>query len=450
LSQNIASGGSQLGAFPNLPGVPQPLNTPTQDRTDLVYLDVWEREVDSSEDPDLINEKIGVETCRRTKREWVVLVAEGMSNPENLTAAGGHACYPLALLHRKGGVAEISSSDIVDLRRAGVASISAPLTIKDNKVGIGMTSPEAKLTLRTPDQEETDTLRIEYFSAPQASHLTFNGYSYSNLPGLGSGISWVFNQRDEGTDYPVLTFFKGNVSIGRSLPTAKLEICADEFTDLTPALLLRGGTDNFPSLQFVDANSNTKYRICSSLGLLRIEPVGDSTGMSIDSLGNVGIGKTDPETKLHISGSDDVTISIDAPQNREAGIVFRTHGKDYVDWEFYRDESGDLRIWDGKIHINRVTVKPDGNVGIGTINPGEYKLCVSGDTKIEGNLTFGGDIITCTGGPETTLEGVNGTEHTVWFHYYDRNVLGIRHSSISGQQSWKVVIPAGVSFVQEK
>src|SRR5215471_9823706 len=49
-----------------------PLTTPPSvgfGRTDLAYLDVWEREVRSTEDANLIHPAIGVETCVRIKRE---------------------------------------------------------------------------------------------------------------------------------------------------------------------------------------------------------------------------------------------------------------------------------------------------------------------------------------------------------------------------------------------
>ena len=80
-----------------------PLTTPTgaantPPRTDIVYLDVWEREVGSIEDANLINPAIGVETCVRVKREAAVRVAEGaVSLP---SAPAGHAFLPLALLRR--------------------------------------------------------------------------------------------------------------------------------------------------------------------------------------------------------------------------------------------------------------------------------------------------------------------------------------------------------------
>lgn len=65
------------------------LNTPTADRTDTVYLDVWEREVNAAEDSDqLVNPAIGIETCVRLKREWVVRVAEDAdASPRRLQQA---------------------------------------------------------------------------------------------------------------------------------------------------------------------------------------------------------------------------------------------------------------------------------------------------------------------------------------------------------------------------
>src|SRR4029453_1619815 len=58
------------------------LTTPTgaagaPPRTDIVYLDIWEREIGTSEDANLINPAIGIETCVRIKREAGVRVAEG-------------------------------------------------------------------------------------------------------------------------------------------------------------------------------------------------------------------------------------------------------------------------------------------------------------------------------------------------------------------------------------
>lgn len=80
---------------------------PIQGRTDLIYLDVWERQVASPEDPiHLLHPDIQVETCVRTKREWVVRVAIGLADEDellnyikdNCCFREEHAYYPLARL----------------------------------------------------------------------------------------------------------------------------------------------------------------------------------------------------------------------------------------------------------------------------------------------------------------------------------------------------------------
>lgn len=95
-----------------------PLTTPAADRLDTVYLDVWEREVDGSEDTDLINPTIGLESCVRIKREWAVRVAQGSLSPP--APGAGHVFYPLARLKRPGGNAAIASAMIEDLRTTGI------------------------------------------------------------------------------------------------------------------------------------------------------------------------------------------------------------------------------------------------------------------------------------------------------------------------------------------
>lgn len=95
-----------------------PLTTPGGDRTDAVFLDVWEREVDSGEDGTLVNPLIGLETCVRVRREWVVRVAENASSPP--AAPARHQFYHLATLRRPDGAAAILASQIEDRRLTGL------------------------------------------------------------------------------------------------------------------------------------------------------------------------------------------------------------------------------------------------------------------------------------------------------------------------------------------
>lgn len=94
-----------------------PLSAANADKQFIVYLDVWEREVDSQEDPVLVDNRIGVETAIRLKREWAVRVAgvpEDLSKLDN--PPSGHAFYRLARLSRRANNNNITKDMIVDLR----------------------------------------------------------------------------------------------------------------------------------------------------------------------------------------------------------------------------------------------------------------------------------------------------------------------------------------------
>lgn len=113
-----------------------PLTTPAANRTDLAYLDIWEREVRAAEDEQhLVNPAIGVETCTRIRREWAVRVLEGcdqrevpatwrVGDEERSVYRAGHVYYPLALLRRKAGQESIQTFE--DLRRTGLGVIVNP------------------------------------------------------------------------------------------------------------------------------------------------------------------------------------------------------------------------------------------------------------------------------------------------------------------------------------
>src|SRR5215207_6667010 len=103
----------------------QPLTTPNANQTSIIYLDAWEREVDAQEDPDLIDNRIGVETCLRLKSEWAVRTAP-VANPQNLPApAPGHDFYPLARVRRLANDPKITFAMLTDLRRLHLTLASA-------------------------------------------------------------------------------------------------------------------------------------------------------------------------------------------------------------------------------------------------------------------------------------------------------------------------------------
>lgn len=98
------------------------LTTPADDRTDIVYVDVWEEEVsgDGSGDERLIDNRIGVETSVRIRRVWTVRVHENANDLSSIVKENRHHYLPLARLNRRKDEARITSDMIVDLRRTGI------------------------------------------------------------------------------------------------------------------------------------------------------------------------------------------------------------------------------------------------------------------------------------------------------------------------------------------
>lgn len=91
------------------------------ERNDLVYLDVWEEEIGAvgvaRVDERLTNPMIGIETCRRLERRWLVRVLEDADSLADIVREDGHAYLALARLRRSNGQGVITDSRIYDLRR---------------------------------------------------------------------------------------------------------------------------------------------------------------------------------------------------------------------------------------------------------------------------------------------------------------------------------------------
>lgn len=120
-------------------GVPPvaPIATPVADGPMLAFLDVWEREVNAVEDEaHLVNPSIGIETCVRLRREWVVRVRDGsvVPAPGDADHVVGHRYYPLATIQRRAGDGAVNPEDITDLRERQL--LVPPATIVPDVLGI--------------------------------------------------------------------------------------------------------------------------------------------------------------------------------------------------------------------------------------------------------------------------------------------------------------------------
>ena len=121
--------------------------------------------------------------------------------------------------------------------------------------------------------------------------------------------------------------------------------------------------------------------------------INGSSKFSINSTGNVGIGTTSPDNKLHVyvgesggSSTNNTTLTLEnstsnflqflTPSINVQGIMFGDPEHSYSGYIRYNHSDNSMRLWTNE--SEKLSILSNGNVGIGTTNPGSYKLAVEG------------------------------------------------------------------------
>ena len=150
------------------------------------------------------------------------------------------------------------------------------------------------------------------------------------------------------------------------------------------------------------------------------------------SNGYVGIGTNDPATKLDVKGnagevlqtwtygSSNRTLKLTAPAS--------TAPDSDNPWVWATDNAFDFQV----DSVSELYIKADGNVGIGTNNPGK-KLDVNGDGRFSTTLDVGG-LLTATGGSKIVVQGGTdgGTNRGIYMWTNTNTDWGIYMASGSG------------------
>ncbi len=346
---------------------------PTGDREDTVYLEVWEREVDSEEDENIVNPDIGIETSVRVKREWAVRVAEGIATEEelsNLVRPESHVFCRLATINRKAGQAVIDN--INDLRHTGLTlagkvdrsgdRITGDLAV-DGSVGIGTTNPKATLEVyRAAVDTNLLDLRSHYKTNTQGhgGHIRFMDIDTDTVIAevrgahreAGGQFGLAFST--DGDNERMCIDQDGNVGVGTASPAKKLHLqglgsapplCNDPHD--RPGLAIAGlypqldlfstmatNANHGPTIRLGAYNDETKTSFKHwVIGTGQVDAhfldfgfsdqnnpnphcgVRNFTGKTVLTLsqeGNVGIGTTNPAKNLHIQGKGPAPLCNDS------------------------------------------------------------------------------------------------------------------------------------------
>ena len=170
--------------------------------------------------------------------------------------------------------------------------------------------------------------------------LIFAGSGYSTVYRLTPDDTWVALTGDPGIEE--LTLRDGEVGIGNAKPSTKLHVSSAEDYPLTldTAAVDHGKT----GIQFSTTGANTQWGYFA-YSHLDVESYGGNASFHTSSDqpitnfihhggdfyvpdGDVGIGNTSPNTKLHVSSAEDYPLTIDSGDvsHGTTGIQFNTDG----------------------------------------------------------------------------------------------------------------------------
>ena len=135
----------------------------------------------------------------------------------------------------------------------------------------------------------------------------------------------------------------------------------------------------------VDSTENTsdKYLLKLSGGTGGGTGIGSVTRMIVTAAGNVGIGTTSPNQKLHLYGGN---ISID--NSSDVALIFAKSGASKYEW-YLDNVANNFGLYDRGNSAWRFNVTNSGNVGIGITNPLD-KLQVQGNVAVPSGVIYNG------------------------------------------------------------
>lgn len=167
----------------------------------------------------------------------------------------------------------------------------------------------------------------------------------------------------------------GNTGIGTASPSTKLSVQSSNVNGIELEQDLLSATNS--SRLFFSNNAVSSYSMHLNNGELVwssgavINAFGGSERMRLDNLGNLGVGTTNPQEKIHASGST-ARIEVEATTANTAAFKFTSTAGSYG-WYVAGTNQAALFNYNGSPPANIMTVDPLGNTEVtGTMEATKY------------------------------------------------------------------------------
>jgi hypothetical protein len=260
----------------------------------------------------------------------------------------------------------------------GVINIGSGQLYKDasGNVGIGTSSPNAKTTI--VQGTESYGLSIQASSISEFGNIRFTNSGFTAEQALISSISGgglLFNTGSGSTERMRIDS-AGNVGIGTSSPSSlgKLVVVGGN-------IVANGGGTGDPEFRLNGASGGVTRNYAmgtdATQRLYWYDYTASAYRMVIDSTGNVGIGTSSPDAKLHISATDINQLLLQRTGAITGSYRIAVAGA-----------NNNLYIQDTAQSADRLVINSNGNVGIGTSSPAQA-LSVSGNIAATGSIDCG-------------------------------------------------------------
>jgi hypothetical protein len=295
----------------------------------------------------------------------------------------------------------------------------------DGNVGIGTNSPAAPLDFGVTSTGQ-QVLLLRQNGASRTGFSISDNYgvrAFGPADALSTGSLFGVGEMTSSTNYLGDLFtvqYDGNVGIGTTSPDTLLEIRKDTastgYGDYPILSIRNDNASGYGAIHFQEGSSQSaRVEVGNNSGTpyMGLYTTSAASGITIKG-GNVGIGRTSPQSRLDVLSSARITSSANTSHafKLEARAGFANDGNSSCIWVSDGGSSSDPLFSSQGAHLviecrqsagrhiyfkvgNTTTAQhimsSDGRMGIGTTSPSE-RLHVSGNILASGSVTQNSDI----------------------------------------------------------